>query len=99
MFTANDIGPRAVLESTRNRLHQRFWIHVDVDVLDKAVMPAVDSPGTPGIAPDDLVTVLSGLVADLRCVGMTVTVFDPDLDPDGRYARTLVGLLGRLPFR
>jgi arginase len=26
-------------------------------------------------------------------------VFDPDLDPDGRHARTLVGLLGRLPFR
>jgi arginase len=30
---------------------------------------------------------------------MTVTVFDPDLDPDGRHARTLVDLQGRLPFR
>jgi arginase len=99
VFTANEIGPQAVLERTRQRLHQRFWIHLDVDVLDEAVMPAVDSPGTPGIAPDDLVTILSGLVADPHCVGMTVTVFDPDLDPDGRYARTLVGLLGRLPFR
>jgi arginase len=99
VFTANEIGPQAVLERTRGRLHQRFWIHLDVDVLDDTVMPAVDSPGAPGIAPDDLVTILSGLVPDPRCVGMTVTVFDPDLDPDGRYARTLVGLLGRLPFR
>jgi arginase len=98
VFTANEIGPRAVLERARQRLDKRFWIHLDVDVLDEAVMPAVDSPGAPGIAPDDLVAILSGLVSDPRCIGMTVTVFDPDLDPDGRHARTLVGLLGRLPF-
>ena len=42
--------------------------------------------------------ILSGLVSDPGCIGMTVTVFDPELDPDGRHARTLVGLLGRLPF-
>jgi arginase len=99
VFTANEIGPHAVLARTQPRLGERFWVHLDVDVLDAAVMPAVDSPGSPGIAPDDLVTILSGLVPDPRCVGMTVTVFDPDLDPDGRHARTLVGLLGRLTFR
>jgi arginase len=89
------MGPRAVLERTRRTLAaapgQRFWVHLDVDVLD--------STGAPGIAPDDLATILSGLVPDPRCAGMTVTVFDPDLDPDGRHARTLVGLLGALPFR
>jgi arginase len=103
VFAANEIGPGAVLERTRRRLDtapdQRFWVHLDVDVLDQAVMPAVDSPGAPGIAPDDLATILSGLVPDPRCAGMTVTVFDPDLDPDGRYARLLVRLLGRLPLR
>jgi arginase len=103
VFAANDMGPHAVLERTRRTLaaapEQRFWVHLDVDVLDEAVMPAVDSPGSPGIAPDDLATILSGLVPDPRCAGMTVTVFDPDLDPDGRHARTLVDLLGRLPFR
>lgn len=75
-----------------------FWIHLDVDVLDQAVMPAVDCPGSPGIAPDDLVAVLQPLVGDPRCRGMTVRVFDPDLDPDGRYAATIVRLLARLPF-
>jgi arginase len=103
VFFANEIGPQAVLARTRQRLDtapdQRFWIHLDVDVLDAAVMPAVDSPGSPGIAPDDLVAILSGLAPDPRCAGMTVTVFDPDLDPDGRYARLLVGLLGGLAFR
>jgi arginase len=103
VFAANEMGPRAVLERTRRTLAaapgQRFWVHLDVDVLDAAVLPAVDSPGSPGIAPDDLAAILSGLVPDPRCAGMTVTVFDPDLDPDGRHARTLVELLGRLPFR
>jgi len=103
VFTANEIGPHAVLARARRTLDaapdQRFWVHLDVDVLDTAVMPAVDSPGSPGIAPDDLVLVLSGLLPDPRCAGMTVTVFDPDLDPDGRCARLLVDLLGDLPFR
>jgi arginase len=29
---------------------------------------------------------------------MTVTVFDPDLDPDGRFAAVIVELLAQLPF-
>lgn len=103
VFAANEMGANAVLARARRTLDaasdHRFWVHLDVDVLDDAVMPAVDSPGSPGIAPDDLVLILSGLLPDPRCAGMTVTVFDPDLDPDGRYARLLVGLLGRLSFR
>jgi arginase family enzyme len=27
----------------------RAWLHVDLDVLDRSAMPAVDSPGTPGL--------------------------------------------------
>jgi len=68
-----------------------------IDVLDAAIMPAVDSPGPPRVAPDDLVLVLSGLLPDRRCAGVTVTVFDSA--PDRRYRRLLAGLPGRLPFR
>ncbi|MFC6299016.1 arginase family protein [Pseudomonas sp. CCM 7893] len=102
VFEALMIGPAVVVKrisETLNRVpEQGFWIHLDVDVLDRAVMPAVDSPGSPGIAPDDLVKILTPFVADHRCRGMTVTVFDPDLDPDGRFAATIVGLMGQLPF-
>ena len=58
-------------------------------------MPAVDSPGSPGVDPDALASVLGGLLADPGCAGLTVSVFDPDLDPDGVYAARLVALLGR----
>jgi len=70
-----------------------FWVHVDVDVLDPAVMPAVDAPDPGGIAHPELELMLRGLVGSADCLGVEVTVFDPDFDPDGVYARELVETL------
>lgn len=70
-----------------------YWVHVDVDVLDPAVMPAVDAPDLGGIAYAELELLLAGLVATRRCLGLEVTVFDPDYDPDGVYAAELVNTL------
>jgi arginase len=70
-----------------------FWVHVDVDVLDPAVMPAVDAPDEGGIAYRELEMLLSGLVSAPGCLGLEVTVFDPDYDPDGEYARDLAASL------
>jgi arginase len=70
-----------------------FWLHLDVDVLDPAVMPAVDAPDEGGIAYAELEMLISNLVSSPDCIGMEVTVFDPDYDPDGAYARELVGSL------
>ena len=70
-----------------------YWVHVDVDVLDPAVMPAVDAPDDGGIAYAELELLIAGLVGTPDCLGMQLTVFDPDYDPDGAYARELVGSL------
>lgn len=70
-----------------------FWLHLDVDILDQAVMPAVDSPGSPGLDHDGLAALLRGFLASPRCIGLDVTIYDPDLDPDGTHARGLVGML------
>jgi arginase len=70
-----------------------YWLHVDVDVLDPAVMPAVDAPDEGGIAFAELELLISGLVDTPDCLGMQVTVYDPDYDPDGGYARELVATL------
>lgn len=68
-----------------------YWIHLDVDILDPGVMPAVDSPDPGGLSAAEL----TGLLATLapRAVGAQVTVFDPDLDPDGTHARLLTDIL------
>ena len=64
-----------------------YWVHIDVDVLDPAVMPAVDAPDPGGIAFAELEILLAGLVDTPHCLGVELTVFDPDYDPDGRVRR------------
>jgi len=70
-----------------------YWVHIDVDVLDPSVMPAVDAPDPGGIAYAELELLLSGLVSSPYCIGIEVTVFDPDYDPDGSYAFEIVNTL------
>src|SRR5262249_15751796 len=64
-----------------------YWVHLDVDILDPSVMPAVDSPDPGGLSAAELTELLAALAP--RAVGAQVTVFDPDLDPDGSHARLL----------
>ena len=54
-------------------------------------MPAVDSPDPGGIDAGQLTELISALAP--RATGMSITVFDPDLDPDGSYARLLVNII------
>ncbi|MDQ4212698.1 arginase family protein [Microbacterium capsulatum] len=72
-------------------LESGYWIQVDVDVLDPVHMPAVDSPDPGGLAPDELVGLLAALAP--HAWGAAVTVFDPDLDPEGVHARTVAAIV------
>jgi arginase len=73
-----------------------FWIHLDVDVLNSSVMPAVASPEPGGLVAADLARLLRPLVTHPRALGMNVSMYDPALDPDRSCARRLVALLGDL---
>jgi arginase len=70
-----------------------FWIHLDVDVLDREVMPAVDSPDPDGLTGQQLITLLRAFAASDLAVGVEVTIFDPDLDPDGHLAQELARMV------
>ncbi|MFE4454267.1 arginase family protein [Streptomyces sp. NPDC056796] len=70
-----------------------FWVHLDADVLDPSVMPAVDSPDDGGLFPGELAALLRTLVGSPRCVGLDVTIYDPDLDPDGTAGTLLTDLV------
>ena len=72
-----------------------FWIHLDVDVLDDAVMPAVDYRMTDGLDFDELAAVLRVAVSSGHAVGINITIFNPNLDPNRSVARNLVGCLRR----
>jgi arginase len=66
-----------------------FWVHVDADVLDAAVMPAVDSPERGGPGWDEFELLVGSLVRSRRAVGVELTIYDPDLDEDGALGARL----------
>ena len=53
IFWVREHGTSATLRRTFEILDSApdlpFWVHLDVDVLDQTLMPAVDSPGSPGL--------------------------------------------------
>jgi arginase len=72
-----------------------FWIHLDVDVLDDAIMPAVDYRMSDGLDFNELVAVLQAAIGSGRAVGLDFTIFNPNLDPNRTLARNLVGALAQ----
>ena len=54
-----------------------FWLHLDADVLNPAVMPAVDSPEPGGPTADELVALLQPLVRHPRALGLDISIYDP----------------------
>jgi arginase len=68
-----------------------FWIHLDADVLDDLIMPAVDYRlGGGGLSFTELSELLKTIIASGRAVGMDVTIFNPQLDLDRSIARRFV---------
>jgi arginase len=83
-------------EAIKNILNDElcgFWIHLDADVLDDAIMPAVDYSLNGGLSFDELSELLKIIVVTGRSIGMDITIFNPNLDPDGFIARRFVSAL------
>jgi arginase len=96
-FTAQNVlaeGIEAVAHRVIVKLEARkldsVWLHVDLDVLDQTVMPAVDSPGSPGFTYAQLAGFVRALCGSGRVAGIDFAIYDPDRDPYARYARPLV---------
>jgi arginase len=90
-----DNTARQVLTRLESRALGRVWLHVDFDVLDQAVMPAVDSPGSPGLNYQQLGLLIGELCHSGRIVGADFTIYDPEKDPHDEYAKPLVDCIAR----
>jgi arginase len=67
-----------------------FWIHLDADVLNDEVMPAVDYRMPDGLWPEELSEALAVVLASPLAVGMEVTIYNPTFDDaEGSAARAL----------
>jgi arginase len=73
----------------------RWWLHIDLDVLDPAEFPAQglpdvdDEPG--GLTWDQLTELVMALfTGPASCVGGSLAIYDPDQDPGGAGAAQIV---------
>lgn len=86
-------GRRAVEQLARNV--DRWWLHVDLDVLDPhefAAQGLPDAPDEPGgLTWDQLTdTVVSLFGSRAHCIGASIAIYDPDQDPDRADAAKIV---------
>jgi arginase len=86
IITAASLATKSLLKKELDG----FWIHLDADVLDDAIMPAVDYRLDGGLSFSDLSELLRVLLATRHTVGMTITIFNPHMDPDGSIANKFV---------
>lgn len=70
-----------------------LWLHVDLDVLSTRSLPAVDYRQPGGLSWSQLERLTSTILSSGNVVGMNVTIYNPDLDPDGRFARRIIKYL------
>lgn len=70
-----------------------FFIHLDADVLDDAVMPAVDFRLPGGLRSEELAATLRIALNSGKAVGLEIAIYNPTLDPDGAAGRVLVDIL------
>jgi arginase len=103
-------GPAAVATQAARDVSAEaasWWLHMDLDVLATEELSAVDYPQAGGLSWQQLHDLTAAALAVPGCVGWTVAIYNPDLDPDGIGARRIVDYLAdtaprlaqrRLPF-
>jgi arginase len=86
-------GPGQTGYAAVARLGDRYWVHLDVDVLDKREFAAADYPNQNGLTRDELAALLPPLVRSPGMIGFSLACYNPAKDPGGG-ARVLTQLLG-----
>jgi arginase len=90
-----EAAARAALDHLLRPELDGFFIHLDADCLDDAIMPAVDFRLPDGLSWDELGTALRIALASGKAIGIEVTIYNPQLDADGSAGRGLADILAR----
>lgn len=88
-------GPAPVAASAVSRLSDGgdWWLHVDLDVLSSESLAAVDYEQPGGLDWATLTQLTQTALASDQCRGWTVTIYNPDLDPEGDGAKAIVSYI------
>jgi arginase len=80
-------------EQAARRLGPRFFVHLDVDVLDERAMPATDYLMPGGLDWDELAALLGPLGRSPALAGLSLGCLNPEKDPGGRFSDLTCDLL------
>jgi arginase len=97
---AADVRLKGGAKSAADELEQmhaglrEFVVHLDTDVIANEDFPAVDVPGANGgLSLADTRAALSEFVRHKNLLGLDISQYNPDKDPDGSSAKNLVDLV------
>jgi arginase len=88
----------AIVQRAQKLPLESFWIHFDTDVLSDEINPAVDYRLPGGLSFSQLEHLIHTLLTSIDIAGMSITIFNPQLDTDGNIARNIVDSIGRAFF-
>ena len=99
-FGLNDIrtgGIKPVIEKILHHVDSLdvngFWIHFDTDALDDGINPAVDYRLPGGLKFDEASLLINKLLTTDRIAGISVTIYNANLDPDSHVAKGITDCL------
>jgi arginase len=92
-------GPLQAAREAIATLEQRFWLHVDLDVLRTDDFPAADYLQPGGLDWAELSEIAAVALTNERCLGCSVVIYNPDLDPERTAAAEVVRFLADLVGR
>ncbi len=84
------VGESIAAELTGN--DGKFWLHLDVDVLDRDAFPATDYLMPDGLSVAEIRALMTPLASSPGLIGVDVTCFTPEKDEDDRCGTALAGL-------
>jgi arginase len=84
--------PAGVTERACTSLPRPWWFHIDLDVLSTHALPAIDYPQPGGLDWDALLS-LARTALSQDPAGLDVTIYNPDLDPEGAHAHRIIRFL------
>jgi len=88
-----EVAARAAVDHLTRKELDGFFIHLDADCLDDAIMPAVDFRVPGGLSWAELGAVLRVALASGKAAGIEITIYNPRLDEDGGAGRGLADVL------
>jgi arginase len=89
-------GATAAAQNALTQMHadgREFMLHLDLDVIAQEEFPAVNVPDSGGLSFSEVQASLVEFAKHKNLLGLDVSQYNPDKDPDGSGAKKVVDLL------